>query len=98
MPFDDFPGTRIDNTCTIGPATGRAMHPLNDVVAQIHRIGTLGQELNPKSVPVAGRFEGLIPPVGTLKKRGTNRLGRSAVEAVDDGLHRFATAAPGSFF
>ncbi len=66
------------------------MHPLDDVVAHVHRIDTFGQELNPVGVLVAGRLEGLVPPARALEQRGAHGLGRTAIEVVDNRLDGLA--------
>ena len=86
MSLDDLAGARIDNRCTIGPAAGLAVHPLDDVVADIERVGVFGQKLDPEGVFIAGRLEGLGPP-GRAFDQGVADQGRcAAVEIVDDGL------------
>src|SRR5262249_4179112 len=60
--LDDFPGSRVDNRSPIRPAAGRAMHPLNYVVPNIHWISIDRHHLNAKSVSVPGSFKRLVPP------------------------------------
>ena len=79
MAFDDFAGARIDDRRSVRPAARGAMHPLNNVVAQIHQVRAFGHEFDAKGVLVPGGFKRLIPPARTFKQRGANRLGRAAI-------------------
>ncbi len=54
-------GARIDHTSAVRPAARRAVHPLDDVVAHVQRVGALGQELDPEGVVETGRLERLQP-------------------------------------
>src|SRR5690349_21540507 len=90
MPFDDFAGSRIDDGRTVRPAARSTMYPLNDVVAQIHRVRPFGHKFHVKGVFVTGRLKSLVPPASPFEKRGANRLRRAAVEIVNDGFYGFA--------
>lgn len=84
MALDDLAGARIDDRSTVGPSPRLAVHPLDDVVADVERMGVLGQEFNPEGVFIAGRLEGLGPPVRALDQRVTDERRRAPVEIVDD--------------
>src|SRR5215813_5505787 len=82
LPFDDFSRTRIQHAHSVGPSSRRAVHPLNHVVAQSHHVRALRQQLHAERVFIACCFKRLVPPPRTLKQRGTDRLGRTAVQVV----------------
>ncbi len=59
------------------------MHPLDDVVANIHRIGARGQHLDlERSGRPAGGLERLIPPCRAVDQRRADRFGRAAIDVV----------------
>ena len=61
--LDDFPVARIDDGCAVAPSTGVAIDPLDDVVADIHGIGALREEVDAECAGgPAGGLESLIPP------------------------------------
>jgi hypothetical protein len=62
VPLDDLAGARIDHPAAVGPAAGRAVDPLDDVVAGVQRVGAGRQLLHPVGVVEPGRVEGLLPP------------------------------------
>ena len=65
------------------------MHPLDDVVADVHRVRIFRQQPHLECILVTGRLECLVPPGGTLHQRRANRLGCTAIDVVDDRLDRF---------
>jgi hypothetical protein len=64
------------------------MHPVDDVVADVHRVRVRRQHLHLERIAEAGRLERLVPPGRALDQRAANRLGRAVVHVVDDRLHR----------
>ena len=90
LALDDFVGARVGDDVAVAPPPGVAVHPLDHVVAHVHRVGALGEELDPEGVPEAGRLERLVPPAGPLEDRGANRLRRAAVHVVHDRPDRLA--------
>ena len=67
--LDDLAGARIADRRAIRPAARRAMHPLDHVVANIHRIGAGGHQLDAKRILVADGFECLVPPTCAFDER-----------------------------
>ena len=59
---DDLAGARILDHLAVGPAAGGAVDPVDDVVADVERVGALGQIFDPEGVDIAGRLERLAPP------------------------------------
>jgi hypothetical protein len=45
------------------------MNPLDDVVADVHGIRIVGQQLDPERIPVSGGLKCLVPPTGALHER-----------------------------
>ena len=56
--LDDLPCAGIAHRLAIGPAPGGAIHPVDDVVAGVHRVRALRQDLNPEGVDEACGVEG----------------------------------------
>ena len=96
--FDNFAGARINDTSAVRPAARGAMHPLDDVIAQIHRIGAFGQQFHVERVFVPGSFKRLIPPARALEKRGADGFRRAPVEVINDGFNGLAHGRAGNFF
>ena len=63
LTFDDFACTWIGNRFAVAPAARRAMHPLDHVVADVHRICAFRQHFNLEGILEAGSFKGSAPPV-----------------------------------
>ena len=95
--IDDFSGARISNGAAVCPAASCARNPFDDVVANVHRVDALGQQLHLECVLVSGGGESLIPPAGTFQNGGANWLWNGAVDVINDGLHRFAHRGGGIF-
>ena len=64
------------------------MHPVDHVVAHVHRVGVVWQQLDAERVAEAGRLERLGPPHRALAQGRTHRLRRAGVDVVDDRLDR----------
>ena len=90
MAFQDLARSRVHDRRTVRPAPRRAVHPLDDVVAHIHRVGARGQHLDTIGVAVAGRLECLRPPARTVEQRGSHRLRCARIEVVDNRLDGLA--------
>ena len=88
--LEDFARARINHGRPVGPAARRAMYPLDDVVAHVHRVGVRGQQLDLEGVLVACRRERLVPPRRAFQQRRADRLRRAGIEVVDDGFHGLA--------
>ena len=82
--LDDLAGAGVDHAAAVGPAAGRAMHPLDHVVAGVERVRARRQQLDPERVDEAGGLQGAGPPGGTFDERRPDRLGRPRVDVVDD--------------
>ena len=95
---DDLSGAGIGDGAAIGPATGGARNPFNDVVANIHGVDPFGQELHLKCVFVPRGGESLIPPGCAIEDSGTYGFGDGAIDVIDDGLDGFADGGGGIFF
>ena len=70
------------------PATRRAVHPVDHVVADVHRVRIGRQHFDLKGVAEAGRLECLVPPRGAFDERAANRLRGAVVDVIDDRLDR----------
>ena len=88
--LDDFAGARIDQRIAVRPAAHVAMGPGDDVVADVHRVGALGHQLDPEAVGKAGLLEGFRPPARAIEQRLAHRLGRAAVQMEHDRLDHLA--------
>jgi len=73
------------------------VHPVDHVVADIHRVRALRQDLDLEGVAKADGLERLVPPAGSLQQCAADRLGRGPVDVVYDGLHRVADFRVGIF-
>ena len=98
MAFDDLARARIRDGIAIGPSTRGAMHPLDDVVADIHRVSIRGQDFDAKCVAVSGSFERLVPPARAVKQCGTHGFWRARVHIIDDRLDRLTDRSRWVFF
>ncbi len=85
--LDHLPGARVDDAAAIGPAAGRAVDPLDHVVAGVETVGPFREQLDAKRVDEAGGLECLGPPTGPFEQRRPHRFGHAAVDVIDDGLH-----------
>ena len=84
--LDDLAGARIGDRLAVGPAAGGAVDPVDDVVADVQRVGALRHDLHAIGVLEARRLEGLGPPARALTQRRTHRFRRGAVDVEDDGF------------
>src|SRR5208282_5823142 len=90
MAIDDLAGARIGNGNAIGPASRCPRNPLDDVIANIHGVDTLRQQLHLKCVVVSGRGESLVPPGCAFDDGGAYGLWYGAIHVINDGCYRFA--------
>src|SRR5205085_1350474 len=60
------------------------VHPIDHVVAHIHRVGIRRQNLYLEGIAKAGSLKGLIPPGGAFYQRAANWFGSAAVHVVHD--------------
>ena len=95
LPLDDFARARVGDGDAVGPAAGGAMHPLDQVVADVHGVGFSGQQLHPEGIAKSGGLECLRPPARTVEERGTDGFGRAGIEVINDRLHRLAQGGGG---
>src|SRR5258708_22401456 len=80
----------------IRPASREAMYPLYYVVARIHGIGALGENLDLKRArSPAGRLKCLIPPACALHQARADRFWRTPVDEVLNRLDRQARLRAG---
>src|SRR5215471_15347315 len=66
------------------------MHPLNDVVAHVHRIDIRWHDFDAKRVAITGSFESLVPPTRAFGQSRTHRLRRAAIDVINDRLNGIA--------
>ena len=77
--------------CPVAPAAGVAVDPLDDVVADVHRVGVGGEDVDAEGAfGPAGGLEGLIPPACAFEEGGADGFGCAAVDVVLDGGDGFA--------
>ena len=91
--LDDLAGARIGDRSAGAPAARRAVDPVDHVVADVHRIGAVGQHRDLEAVAEAGRFERLVPPARAFDQRLLHVFGRARIDPVLDRLHRIADRA-----
>src|SRR5882724_1803746 len=84
--LEDLAGTRVDQGVADAPAALVAVLPLDDVVAEIHGVGALGQQLDPEAALQARAVERLHPEAGALERRASDRLGNAAIDVVDQRI------------
>ena len=60
------------------------MHPVDDVVTDVHRVGIRRQNTHLKRVAKARGLKRLIPPTRALDQSILNRLWRSVIDVVYD--------------
>jgi nucleoside 2-deoxyribosyltransferase len=94
----DLAGARIGQRIPVGPAARGAVHPGDDVVADVLRVHAFRQQLDAVGILEAGFLEGAGPPRCAFNQRRTHRLRRAAVDVVDDRFFTVLTAADGSVF
>src|SRR5947209_7520719 len=87
MAFDDLARTRIDHALSVRPSTRRPMHPLNNVVAHVHRVSIFGQYLQLECFSEACRLERLFPPTCTFQQSRLDGFWCCRIEPIDDRLH-----------
>ena len=86
--FEHLARAGIGDTTAIRPAARRAMDPLHDVVAHIHRVGIFRQHLDVEGVLEACPCEGFGPPAHAVDDGAANRLGYRWIDVVDQRLDR----------
>ena len=96
--LQDFAGARVPDHFAVGEAAGGAGHPGDDVVADVDRVGVLGEEFDLEGVAEAGGLEGRVPPAGAFEEGGAHRLGGAAVDVVEDRLDGFTDGGRGVAF
>ena len=74
------------------------MHPVDHVVADVHRIGIRRQHPDLKRVTKTGCFESLIPPRSSLDQRVLYVFWSAAVDVINDRLYRLAHGRAWVFF
>ena len=84
LALDDLAGPRVLDDLAVGPAAGRAIDPVDDVVAYVERVHSFGQHLDPEGVDIAGGLEGLAPPARPFEQGGPDRFGRRGVDIEGD--------------
>ena len=62
------------------------MHPLNHIVANVHRVGVGREQFHLKRIAEPGGFKRLIPPGRAVHQGRTNGFGRAGVEVVHNRL------------
>ena len=75
----------------IGPSAREPMHPLDDVVSCIHRVGALRKNVDPKCAgSPSGSLKRVVPPARALDQCGPNRFGRASIDVILNRLDRYA--------
>ena len=90
MSLENLSRARVGYARAIAPTARRSMHPLDDVVPDVERIGIYGHQLYVERIAVPRRIECLIPPSGAVEQCRSNRLGGAAVQVIHDRLHGLA--------
>src|SRR6476620_2340222 len=62
------------------------MYPLNHVVAYIHWIDIRRHDFDAKSIPISDCCECLVPPTRSFYEGRAYRLGRSAIDVINNRL------------
>ncbi len=88
--LDDLAGARIGDRAAGAPAARRSVDPVDHVVADVHRVGALGQDVHLERVAEARGLERLIPPAGAFEQRLLHVLRRARVHPVLNRLDRLA--------
>ena len=83
-------GARVGHAAARAPAARRAVHPVDHVVADVHRVGVARQHLDDEGVAEAGGFERLVPPHRAFNQRLLHVLGRTRIHPVADRRDRLA--------
>jgi len=100
VPLDDLARARIGDAPRPELQSARgSMHPVDHVVADVHRVGAVGQHIDLESVSKSRGFECLVPPVSRLRAAPSLRP-PGAPESTQYwiGFTGSLTAALGSFF
>ncbi len=84
--LDDLAGPRIGDRLSVGPAARRAVDPVHDIVADVERVGACGQDADLEGILEARPRRTPRPPAHPVLQRGSDRLGRAAVDVEDDRL------------
>ena len=95
--FDDFAGAGVCDGPTGGPAASGAVDPVDDVIANVPRVGVFGEQFDLEGVAVADGFEGLVPPAAAFEEGGADGLGGAAIDVIDDRLDGIADFGVGVF-
>ena len=90
VPLQDLARARVGDRSARAPAPGRAMHPVDHVIAHVVAAHVLGPQLDPEGVDEPGGLERLVPPAGSVQQRRTHRFRGPGIEVVDDGLDGLA--------
>ncbi len=99
VPLDDFASARIDHRTAIAPAARVSMHPLNDVVANIHGVCVGRQQIDTEGTPRPTRsLKRLVPPARAFHQGGTDSVGCATVHIVLNRRLCFAVAYASGFF
>ena len=88
--LQDLAGARIRHRSAGAPAARRAMDPVDHVVADVHRVGAVGEHRDLEAVAEAGRFECLAPPARAFDQRLLHVFRRARVDPVLNRLDRIA--------
>ena len=88
--LDDLARARIRHAAAGTPAARRAVHPVDHVVADVHRVGAGRQDVHLERVRESSGVERLTPPARAVEQRLPHVLRRARVHVVLDGLHRVA--------
>ncbi len=86
LALDDLAGTGILDDLAVGPAAGRAVDPVDDVVPNVERIRPFREHLDPEGVDVTGSIKRFAPPGCALEQGGSNRFGGGGIDVEGDRI------------
>ena len=80
--LEDFPSARVYDACAIGPAPGRTVDPVYDVIAHIQRVDTRRQFFDTKGINISSMFKSLRPPRNAIEQGFTDCWRCSGIDIV----------------
>src|SRR4029079_10372834 len=77
---------RVVERLAVRPAPGRAVDPVDNIVADVERVDSFRQDLGTERILEARCVERLVPPADAFAQRAAHRLWSGAVNVEDDWL------------
>ena len=71
------------------------MDPVDHVVADVHGVGAVGEDVDFEGIAEAGGLERLVPPARAFDEGFADVLGRAGVDPILDGLDGIADGGVG---